>query len=47
MVVVSDNFKNLSKIEKQRLVYSSLGELMSQIHALTLTCQTIEEAKIK
>lgn len=47
MLVVSDKFTNLSKVEKQRLVYASLGDTMTRIHALTLTCQTTEEANQK
>lgn len=45
MVIVSDRFQNLSRLEKQRLVYSSLGEVMGKIHALTLTCLSPEEAE--
>ena len=45
MLVVSQKFEHLSKLEKQRLVYASLGDLMTKIHALTLTCMTEEELK--
>lgn len=40
MLIVSDKFENISKLNKQRLVYENLGDLMPQIHALTLSCYT-------
>ena len=38
VLIVSEKFKNLSKVQQHQLVYSSLGPLMKEIHALTLTC---------
>lgn len=47
MFIVSDKFNGLSKVQKHRLVHSSLGEIMGQVHAITLTCQTQEEVENK
>ena len=44
IVVVSNNFKGLSQINRQRLVYKLLAkELEDKIHALSLTTLTPEE----
>lgn len=45
-VVVSPSFHGKSLIERHRLVYAALGDLMrAQIHALALTTDTPEEYK--
>lgn len=45
-VVVSPAFHGKSLIERHRLVYAALGDLMrAQIHALALTTDTPEEYK--
>lgn len=45
-VVVSTAFHGKSLIERHRMVYAALGELMrAQIHALALTTDTPEEYK--
>jgi len=38
MLIVSDKFKGLTKVQQHKLVYSALGDSMKQIHALTITC---------
>ena len=45
-VVVSTAFHGKTLIERHRMVYAALGELMrAQIHALALTTDTPEEYK--
>ena len=38
VVIVSEQFKDKSKVKQHQLVYSALGDLMPKIHALTITC---------
>lgn len=38
VIIVADKFRGLSRVKQHQLVYSALGELMSSVHALTLTC---------
>lgn len=46
VILVSELFREKSVIERHRLVYQALGELMKQeIHALTLSTLTPEEWK--
>jgi len=43
-VIVSDDFNNLSKINRHRLVYSALGDhMVSDIHAFSFQSYTTEE----
>lgn len=35
-VIVSESFAGLGKVKRHQLVYQTLGELMSQFHALAL-----------
>ena len=42
MLIVSESFKDLSKVQQHQLVYSSLGSTMKEIHALTMTCYSEE-----
>lgn len=45
-VVVTAVFHGKTLIERHRMVYAALGDLMrAQIHALTLTTETPEEYK--
>jgi BolA family transcriptional regulator, general stress-responsive regulator len=45
VVVVASRFAGISRLERQRLVYAALGDLMaSDIHALQITALTPEEA---
>ena len=44
VLVVSDRFRELSRIAAQRVVYEALGELMvNDIHALSMRTLTPEE----
>lgn len=43
MLIVSHHFKNLTKVQQHQLVYSALGSLMKEIHALTITCYPEEQ----
>ena len=44
VIVVSDQFKNKTPLERHRLVYSAMGELMkTEIHALSINAKTPEE----
>lgn len=43
--IVSEQFRNLSLVERQRLVYAALaGEIAASVHALALSTLTPEEA---
>jgi len=42
-VIVSDTFAGLSRVERQRRVFGALGDVMSNIHALSLTTLTVDE----
>ena len=44
VIVVSDQFKNKTLLERHRLVYNAMGELMeTEIHALSINAKTPEE----
>ena len=44
VIVVSDQFKYKTLLERHRLVYSAMGELMkTEIHALSINAKTPEE----
>ena len=46
LFVVSGQFVNRGKIERQRMIYTILGDLMtSDIHALSIQALTPEEAE--
>jgi BolA protein len=42
-VIVSPVFAGLNAVKRHQKVYASLGELMSQVHALALHTYTPEE----
>ncbi|MEX6502191.1 BolA family protein [Pseudomonas zhanjiangensis] len=42
-VIVSPQFAGLNAVKRHQKVYASLGELMSQVHALALHTYTPEE----
>jgi len=45
VVIVADRFAGMSAIERHRLVYASLGDLMpKEIHALSMKALTPEES---
>ena len=41
VTIVSDRFQGLTKIQKHKLVYEELAEIIPKIHAITLTCKSI------
>lgn len=43
VLVVSDAFKGVSRIERQRVVFDLLAQEMKTIHALSLRLLTLEE----
>ena len=44
--IVSDDFKDLSQIQRHKIVYRALGDLMKhEIHALSMKTLTIKEWK--
>ena len=43
LVLVSDNFLGLSKVQRHQMIYKILLETMKQIHALSIQAFTIEE----
>lgn len=47
VVVVSNDFNNLSSIQRHRLIYKTLDHLMSKIHALSIHAFNEEEFKLK
>lgn len=47
VLIVSQKFLGISRIDRQRSVFSSLSEIIPIIHALTLRALTLEEWKNK
>ena len=45
LVIVSDEFKNLSNVKRHQEVYKVLGEVMKSIHALSIHSFDNEEYK--
>jgi BolA family transcriptional regulator, general stress-responsive regulator len=46
--IVAEAFAGKSRLERQRLVYAALGELMrSEVHALSISALTPEEARAR
>ena len=44
VIIVSDQFKDKTLLERHRLVYNAMGELMeTEIHALSINAKTPEE----
>lgn len=45
LLIVSERFENCSRLERQRLVYQALGDLMrTDVHALSIKALTPHEA---
>lgn len=44
VLVVSDAFKGVSRVERQRVVFDLLAQEMKVIHALSLRLLTLEES---
>ena len=48
LIVVSDDFKNISLLERHKIIYNILnGMLKNEIHALSITAKTIDEYQTK
>ncbi len=47
MVIVSNDFKNLSSIQRHKLIYRSLGNIMNKIHALSIQAFSEDEFALK
>jgi BolA family transcriptional regulator, general stress-responsive regulator len=46
--IVAEAFAGKSRLERQRLVYAALGELMrGEVHALSISALTPEEARAR
>ena len=46
LLVVSDDFKNISLIERHKMIYKIVGHMIQkEIHALSMITQTISEYK--
>ena len=41
--VVSDDFENLSQLQRHKIVYKTVNSLLHQIHALSITAMTTSE----
>ena len=46
IVVVSDDFNNLSNIQRHKLIYKLLGTIMNDIHALSIQSFNEDEFKL-
>jgi len=47
IVVITNDFNNLSIIKRHKLIYKTLDNLMSKIHALSIHAFNEEEFKLK
>lgn len=45
LVLVSDDFENISRVKRHQMVYKTLAKQMAQIHALALHTYTLAEWK--
>ena len=46
IIIVSEKFKNLNRVERHRMVYQSLKEeFLSDLHSVTIKTYTIQEYK--
>jgi len=43
VIIVSDDFKNLSEINRHKLVYTNLDTIMNDIHALSIQSFSVDE----
>ncbi len=43
--IVSDDFMNLSQIQRHKIVYKAVGTLLAEIHAFSITAMTTSEFK--
>ncbi len=45
VLIVSEAFKDVKRIDRQKLIFKFLKDIMSQVHALSLRCLTESEFK--
>ena len=45
LLIVSNNFNEMSKVKRHQSIYSSLNNVMNKIHALSIQAFTIDEFK--
>ena len=43
--IVSDDFEDLSQIQRHKMVYKAVGALLTEIHAFSITAMTTSEFK--
>ncbi|MFL2729787.1 MAG: BolA family protein [Gammaproteobacteria bacterium] len=43
--IVSDDFEDLSQIQRHKIVYKAVGALLAEIHAFSITAMTSSEFK--
>ena len=43
--IVSDDFEDLSQIQRHKIVYKAVGALLTEIHAFSITAMTTSEFK--
>jgi len=43
--IVSDDFEDLSQIQRHKIVYKAVGALLAEIHAFSITTMTTSEFK--
>lgn len=43
--IVSDDFEDLSQIQRHKIVYKAVGVLLAEIHAFSITAMTTSEFK--
>ena len=43
--IVSDDFQDLSQIQRHKIVYKAIESLLSEIHAFSITAMTTSEFK--
>ena len=46
LVIVSNDFNNLSHIQRHKLVYKHLGNIMNDIHAISIQSSNEDEFKL-
>ena len=44
--VVSDDFENLSQIQRHKIIYKAVYSLLQQIHAFSITAMTTSEYNV-
>ena len=45
LVIVSNNFNDMPKVQRHQAIYSALSDVMNKIHALSIQAFTLDEYK--